>query len=159
MTDKVKRGLGDNSKNNSEYIGMYEKNAMKEMIKEMGVLAKDAFKTLYRISKNMKKLTSGEDELTEQQENWNFNVDNYNEFVMQHDPNPKTNSRKLRKKYKPAKLSKRELAEVAQSINRDLDCAVETVTDIEGTYNAFESPDSFQSWIDAEKSKGENNNE
>ena len=41
MTDKVKRGLGDNSKNNSDYISMYEKNAVKEMMTEMKKLAKD----------------------------------------------------------------------------------------------------------------------
>jgi len=35
MTDKVKRGLGDNSKNNSDYISMYEKNAVKEMMTDI----------------------------------------------------------------------------------------------------------------------------
>ena len=106
MTDKVKRGLGDNSKNNSDYISMYEKNAVKEMM-----------------------------------------------TVMKMDPNPTTNKKKLRKKYKPAKLSKVELAEVGQSIERDIDRVVETVTDIEGTVNAYEDPDTFQEWIEAEKEK------
>ena len=126
-------------------------------MKEMGAFAKDAFNIIYRVSTNMQKLTSGEDELTKEQEHWNFNVDNYNKFVMQHDPNPKTNSRKLRKKYKPEKLSKRELGEVTESINRDIDLAIEAITDIEGTVNAYKDPNSFQSWIDAEKSKEENN--
>ena len=157
MNDKINRGLGDNSKNNSNYISMYEKNAVKEMMKEMGEFAKDAFKVIYRVHTNMQKLTSGEDELTKEQENWNFNVDNYNKFVMQHDPNPKTNSRKLRKKYKPEKLSKRDLTDVTESIDRDLDLAIEAITDIEGTVNAYKDPNSFQSWVDAEKSKGENN--
>ncbi len=100
MTDKVKRGLGDNSKNNSDYISMYEKGAVKEMMKDMGELAKDAFKRIYSVHKNMQKLTSGEDELTKEQENWNFNVDTYNDWVMKMDPNPTTNKKKLRKKYK-----------------------------------------------------------
>ena len=159
MNDKIKRGLGDNSKNNSDYISMYEKNAVKEMMKEMGEFAKDALKHVYSIHRNMMKLTSGEDELSEKQENWNFNVDKYNEWVMQHDPNPKSNSKKLRKKYKPEKLSKRDLADVTESIDRDLDLAIEAITDIEGTVNSYQDPDSFQSWVDTEKSKEESNNE
>ena len=122
-----------------------------------GEFAKDAFKRIYRVHKNMQKLTSGEDELTKEQENWNFNVDKYNEFVMQHDPNPKSNSKKLRKKYKPEKLSKRELAEVVESINRNIDLASGAVEDIEATINAYEDPNTFQEWIDAEKSKEANN--
>ena len=153
MTDKVKRGLGDNSKNNSDYISMYEKNAVKEMMTEMKKLAKEAFDLIYIIGKNVNKLRTGEDELPENQENWNFNVDTYNEWVMGLDPNPSTNRKRLRKKYKPAKLSKVELAEVGQSIERDIDRVVETVTDIEGTVNAYEDPDTFQEWIEAEKEK------
>ena len=153
MTDKVKRGLGDNSKNNSDYISMYEKNAVKEMMTEMKKLAKEAFDLIYIIGKNVNKLRTGEDELPENQENWNFNVDTYNDSVMKMDPNPTTNKKKLRKKYKPAKLSKVELAEVGQSIERDIDRVVETVTDIEGTVNAYEDPDTFQEWIEAEKEK------
>ena len=153
MTDKVKRGLGDNSKNNSDYISMYEKNAVKEMMTEMKKLAKEAFDLIYIIGKNVNKLRTGEDELPENQENWNFTVDTYNDWVMKMDPNPTTNKKKLRKKYKPAKLSKVELAEVGQSIERDIDRVVETVTDIEGTVNAYEDPDTFQEWIEAEKEK------
>jgi hypothetical protein len=153
MTDKVKRGLGDNSKNNSDYISMYEKNAVKEMMKEIGEFAKDTCNILYRIHNHMQKIKSGEDNLTEKQQNWNINVDNYNDFVMQHDPNPRTNRKRLRKKYKPAKLSKVEIAEVVKDINNELDRATEAVTDIEGTVNAYEDPYTLQGWIDAEKSK------
>ena len=153
MTDKVKRGLGDNSKNNSEYISMYEKNAVKEMMTDMKKLAKEAFRMIYRIGNQVDKLRTGEDELSEKQENWNFNVDTYNDWVMQHDPNPATNKKKLRKKYKPAKLSKLELAEVGKSIEEDIARVVDTVTDIEGTVNAYEDPDTFQEWIEAEKEK------
>ena len=98
MTDKVKRGLGDNSKNNSDYISMYEKNAVKEMMTDMKKFAKEAFDMIYKIGNKVDKLRTGEDELTKEQENWNFNVDNYNKFVMQHDPNPTTNKKRLRKK-------------------------------------------------------------
>jgi hypothetical protein len=153
MTDKVKRGLGDNSKNNSDYISMYEKNAVKEMMTEMKKLAKEAFDMIYKIGNQVDKLRTGEDELTKEQENWNFNVDNYNKFVMQHDPNPTTNKKRLRKKYKPTKLSKLELAEVGKSIEDDIGRVVDTVTDIEGTVNAYEDPDAFQEWIEAEKEK------
>jgi len=153
MTDKVKRGLGDNSKNNSDYISMYEKNAVKEMMTDMKKLAKEAFRMIYRIGNQVDKLRTGEDELSEKQENWNFNVDTYNDWVMQHDPNPATNKKKLRKKYKPAKLSKLQLAEVGKSIEEDIARVVDTVTDIEGTVNAYEDPDTFQEWIEAEKEK------
>ena len=153
MTDKVKRGLGDNSKNNSDYISMYEKNAVKEMMTDMKKLAKEAFRMIYRIGNQVDKLRTGEDELSEKQENWNFNVDTYNDWVMQHDPNPATNKKKLRKKYKPAKLSKLQLAEVGKSIEEDIARVVDTVTDIEGTVNAYEDPDTFQEWIETEKEK------
>ena len=153
MTDKVKRGLGDNSKNNSDYISMYEKNAVKEMMTEMKKLAKEAFDLIYIIGKNVNKLRTGEDELPENQENWNFNVDTYNDWVMKMDPNPTTNKKKLRKKYKPAKLSKLELVEVGKSIEEDIARVVDTVTDIEATVNAYEDPDTFQEWIEAEKEK------
>ena len=153
MNDKVKRGLGDNSKNNSDYISMYEKNAVKEMMTDMKKLAKEAFRMIYRIGNQVDKLRTGEDELSEKQENWNFNVDTYNDWVMQHDPNPATNKKKLRKKYKPAKLSKLQLAEVGKSIEEDIARVVDTVTDIEGTVNAYEDPDTFQEWIEAEKEK------
>ena len=153
MTDKVKRGLGDNSKNNSDYISMYEKNAVKEMMTEMKKLAKEAFDLIYIIGKNVNKLRTGEDELPEKQENWNFNVDKYNEWVMGLDPNPSTNRKRLRKKYKPAKLSKVELAEVGKSIEDDIGRVVDSVTDIEGTVNAYEDSDTFQEWIEAEKEK------
>ena len=153
MNDKSKRGLGDNSKNNSDYISMYEKNAVKEMMTDMKKFAKEAFDMIYKIGNQVDKLRTGEDELTKEQENWNFNVDNYNKFVMQHDPNPTTNKKKLRKKYKPAKLSKLELAEVGKSIEDDIGRVVDTVTDIEGTVNAYEDPDTFQEWIEAKKEK------
>ena len=153
MNDKSKRGLGDNSKNNSNYISMYEKNAVKEMMTDMKKLAKEAFRMIYRIGNQVDKLRTGEDELSEKQENWNFNVDTYNDWVMQHDPNPATNKKKLRKKYKPAKLSKLQLAEVGKSIEEDIARVVDTVTDIEGTVNAYEDPDTFQEWIEAEKEK------
>jgi hypothetical protein len=153
MNDKVKRGLGDNSKNNSDYISMYEKNAVKEMMTDMKKLAKEAFRMIYRIGNQVDKLRTGDDELSEKQENWNFNVDTYNDWVMQHDPNPATNKKKLRKKYKPAKLSKLQLAEVGKSIEEDITRVVDTVTDIEATVNAYEDPDTFQEWIEAEKEK------
>ena len=153
MNDKVKRGLGDNSKNNSNYISMYEKNAVKEMMTDMKKLAKEAFRMIYRIGNQVDKLRTGDDELSEKQENWNFNVDTYNDWVMQHDPNPATNKKKLRKKYKPAKLSKLQLAEVGKSIEEDITRVVDTVTDIEATVNAYEDPDTFQEWIEAEKEK------
>ena len=153
MNDKSKRGLGDNSKNNSDYISMYERGAVKEMMKDMKKLAKEAFDMIYKIGNKVDKLRTGEDELTKEQENWNFNVDNYNKFVMEHDPNPATNKKKLRKKYKPSKLSKLELVEVGKSVDDDIARVVDNVTDIEATVNAYEDPDTFQEWIETEKEK------
>jgi hypothetical protein len=153
MSEKVKRGLGDNSKNNADYTSLYEKKAVKEMMREMQGFAKDSFNTICRISKNINKLITGKDELTERQEDWNIGVDRHNEFVMQRDPNPATNKKKLRKKYKPAKLSKVQLAEVAVAIQKDLDDATDYITDIDATVNAYKDKDSFQEWVECEKEK------
>ena len=72
---------------------------------------------------------------------------------MEHDPNPATNKKKLRKKYKPSKLSKLELVEVGKSVDDDIARVVDNVTDIEATVNAYEDPDTFQEWIETEKEK------
>ena len=124
MNDKSKRGLGDNSKNNSDYISMYERGAVKEMMKDMKKLAKEAFDMIYIISKQVDKLRTGEDD-----------------------------KKKLRKKYKPSKLSKLELVEVGKSVDDDIARVVDNVTDIEATVNAYEDPDTFQEWIETEKEK------
>ena len=57
--------------------------------------------------------------LTKQQINWNINVDKYNDWVMQNDPNPATNKKRLRKKYKPRKLTQTEIYDLYKEMDRE----------------------------------------
>ena len=57
--------------------------------------------------------------LTKQQINWNINVDKYNDWVMQNDPNPATNKKRLRKKYKPKKLTQSEAIALYKEMDRE----------------------------------------
>ena len=59
-------------------------------------------------------------ELSDKQKDWNSTVDRYNDWVMQQDPNPATNKKRLRKKYKPRKLTNAELIKLHAEFEDDL---------------------------------------
>ena len=54
-------------------------------------------------------LFNKESELTKDEQNWNFKADKFNDLIMKNDPNPATNKKRLRKKYKPRKLTQKEV--------------------------------------------------
>jgi hypothetical protein len=81
-----------------------------------------------------------ESPLTKEQINWNLNVDKYNEWVMQQDPNPATNKKKLRKKYKPRKLTSDEAYDLYKQMDREFnelfDLSGDTIALCRGSENS-----------------------
>ena len=91
--EKNRREIGHNS-------NLLIEDAFKDTLKDAyrsSVKASDAALNLWLKLSNLFKREAA---LTKEQENWNFNVDRHNEFIMKHDPNPATNKKDLRKKYK-----------------------------------------------------------
>ena len=152
--EKDKRSIGDNSKNRVEdnFTSIFEKEAVSEMMTDIKACANEAEQLIYKLSDALKKLTTGKDSLTCKQENWNSGVDEYNEWVIDQNPNPAYNKKRLRTKYKPAKLAGDEIAEIKKSMSDDLDIMIEKVTDVSATVNTYQDKDSpvgFRTWVDA----------
>jgi len=154
--DKDKRGVGDNIKED-EFTSIFEKEAVNEMMTDIKACAKEAEQLIFKLSDALKKITTGKDSLTCKQENWNSGVDEYNEWVMEQNPDPKANKKRLRIKYKPAKLGVDEIAEIKRCMSDDLDVMIERVGDVEGTVNSYQDKDGtfgFKSWVDAARDGG-----
>ena len=161
MTSNGKnRGMGDNSINYKP-INQYEYKAINSMFKDIKEFAKNAEDYYFEISAKLKQVVTGLAPLTDKQENWNYNVDKYNDWIMETQPNPAANKKHLRKKYRQRKLAKHEIDELKSEIQKDLDNQFEDISTITGTVNSYEDKDGglgFQSWVDAEKGKSNDSN-
>jgi len=151
--DEDKRRIGDNSKED-KFTSIFEKEAVSEMMQDMKAAAKEAEQLIYRLSDALKKVTTGKDILTDKQEDWNLNVDTYNDWIMEQNPDPKANKKRLRIKYKPAKLAGDEIAKIKESMSDDLDVMIEKVTDVSATVNAYEDPNNFKDWVEVARERG-----
>ena len=151
--DNNKRGIGDNS-TEGKFTSIFEKEAVSEMMRDMKGFAKEAEQLIYKLSDALKKVTTGKDSLTDKQENWNLNVDKYNDWIMEQNPDPRANKKRLRTKYKPAKLSRDEVVNLHTSMSDDLDVMIERVTDVSATVNAYQDPSNFKDWVEAAREKG-----
>jgi len=150
-----KRRIGDNSKEaEDKFTSIFEKEAVSEMMRDMKGFAKEAEQLIYKLSDALKKVTTGKDSLTDKQENWNYNVDKHNEWIMEQIPDPKANKKRLRIKYKPAKLSRDEVINLHTSMSNDLDVMIERVTDVSATVDAYQDPSNFKDWVEAAREKG-----
>ena len=150
-----KRRIGDNSKEaEDKFTSIFEKEAVSEMMRDIYGFAKEVEQLIFDISNTLKKVTTGKDSLTDKQENWNYNVDKHNEWIMEQIPDPKANKKRLRTKYKPAKLAGDEIAEIKESMSYDLDIMIERVLDVSSTVNAYEDPDNFKDWVEAARDAG-----
>ena len=151
--DNNKRGIGDNS-TEGKFTSIFEKEAVSEMMRDMKGFAKEAEQLIYKLSDALKKVTTGKDSLTDKQENWNLNVDKYNDWIMEQNPNPRANKKRLRTKYKPAKLSRDEVVNLHTSMSDDLDVMIERVTDVSATVNAYQDPSNFKDWVEVARNGG-----
>ena len=109
MEDKSKsNGIGHNS-NFTEEVAYYGQppitKATLELVREAKKTAAEALEMLQEVKVKYVSAFKGERPLTKKQEDWNYNVDKYNDWIMDNNPNSKTNTKHLRKKYKPEKLS------------------------------------------------------
>ncbi len=151
--DNNKRGIGDNS-TEGKFTSIFEKEAVSEMMRDMKGFAKEAEQLIYKLSDALKKVTTGKDSLTDKQENWNLNADKYNDWIMEQNPDPRANKKRLRTKYKPAKLSRDEVINLHTSMSDDLDVMIERVTDVSATVNAYQNPSNFKDWVEVARDGG-----
>ena len=152
--DNDKRRIGDNSKEDKYTSLLFEKEAVSEMMQDMKGFAKEAEQLIYKLSDALTKVTTGKDCLTDKQEDWNLNVDKHNDWIMEQIPDPKANKKRLRIKYKTAKLSRDEVINLHTSMSNDLDVMIERVTDVSATVDAYQDPSNFKDWVEAAREKG-----
>ena len=95
------------------------KNDVRDILKDAARSSKKASDLALRMWIKLSSLFNREHHLTPQEQNWNVNVDKYNDFVMQNDPNPATNKKRLRKKYKPKKLTQSAAINLYKEMDRE----------------------------------------
>ena len=130
---KNKSDIGHNS-------NLLLEDAFKETLKDAFKASRAADKFCLKLWSKFNQFVKGEAELTEKQLNWNFHVDNHNNWIMDIDPNPATNKKRLRKKYKPAKLSKEEKQQLQKEIEKDFEQLWELSSDPAAYMSGSEHP-------------------
>ena len=130
---KNKSDIGHNS-------NLLLEDAFKETLKDAYKASRAADKFCLKLWSKFNQFVKGEAELTEKQLNWNFHVDNHNNWIMDIDPNPATNKKRLRKKYKPAKLSKEEKQQLQKEIEKDFEQLWELSSDPAAYMSGSEHP-------------------
>ena len=130
---KDKSDIGHNS-------NLLLEDALKETLNDVFKSSKAADEFCLKLWRKFNQFVKGEAELTEKQLNWNCNVDDHNNWIMDMDPNPTTNKKKLRKKYKPAKLSKDEKQQLQQEIEKDFEQLWELSSDPAAYMRGSEHP-------------------
>ena len=130
---KDKSDIGHNS-------NLLLEDAFKETLKDAFKASRAADKFCLKLWSKFNQFVKGEAELTEKQLNWNFHVDNHNNWIMDIDPNPATNKKRLRKKYKPAKLSKEEKQQLQKEIEKDFEQLWELSSDPAAYMSGSEHP-------------------
>ena len=131
--EKDKNQIGHNS-------NLLLEDALKETLKDAFNASKDADKFCLKLWSKFNQFVKGEAELTEKQQNWNFHVDTHNNWIMDIDPDPRTNKKRLRKKYKPAKLSKAEKQQLQKEIEKDFEQLWELSSDPAAYMSGSEHP-------------------
>ena len=113
MDDKQHSEIGHNS-------NLLLEDALKETLRDAFESSKAAGSLALKLWGSFETIVSQLEPLTDQQREWNFRAEKYNEWVMQQDPNPATNKKRLRKKYKPRKLTNAELIKLHAEFEDDL---------------------------------------
>ena len=130
---KNRREIGHNS-------NLLLEDAFKETLKDAYKASRAADKFCLKLWSKFNQFVKGEAELTEKQQNWNFHVDTHNNWIMDIDPDPRTNKKRLRKKYKPAKLSKAEKQQLQKEIEKDFEQLWELSSDPAAYMSGSEHP-------------------
>ena len=130
---KDKSDIGHNS-------NLLLEDAFKETLKDAYKASRAADKFCLKLWSKFNQFVKGEAELTEKQQNWNFHVDTHNNWIMDIDPDPRTNKKRLRKKYKPAKLSKAEKQQLQKEIEKDFEQLWELSSDPAAYMRGSEHP-------------------
>ena len=130
---KDKSDIGHNS-------NLLLEDAFKETLKDAFKASRAADKFCLKLWSKFNQFVKGEAELTEKQLNWNFHVDNHNNWIMDIDPNPATNKKRLRKKYKARKLTAAEMFKVHDEFEQDLQKLHELAEDPAAYLRGSENP-------------------
>jgi hypothetical protein len=131
--EKNKSDIGHNS-------NLLLEDALKETLTDAYKSSKKAGDLALNMWIKLSDLFKRQEPLTKEQENWNFNVDKYNDFIMKQDPNPATNKKKLRKKYKPRKLTQDEAHDLYKEMDRDFNELFELSGDAAAYLGGSEHP-------------------
>jgi hypothetical protein len=135
--EKNKSNIGHNS---NLLIEDAIKNDVREILVDACRSSKRASDMALHMWIKFSDLFKKESPLTKEQINWNLNVDKYNDWVMQQDPNPATNKKKLRKKYKPRKLTSDEAYDLYKQMDREFnelfDLSGDTIALFRGSENS-----------------------
>ena len=134
MDNKQHSEIGHNS-------NLLLEDALRETIKDAYKSSVEAGYLALKLWSKFSTIVNQREELTDQQRDWNFKADQYNDWVMQQDPNPATNKKKLRKKYKARKLTDAEMVKVHADFEDDLqrlhDLAEDPAAYLRGSENPF----------------------
>ena len=131
--EKNKSDIGHNS-------NLLLEDALKETISDAYKSSRKAGDLALNMWMKLSNLFNKESELTKDEQNWNFNVDKYNDFIMKNDPNPATNKKKLRKKYKPRKLTQDEAHDLYKEMDREFNELFELSGDAAAYLGGSEHP-------------------
>ena len=133
MDKKQNSEIGHNS-------NLLIEDALKETIKDAYKASVEAGWLALKLWDKFSSIATKTEPLTTAQENWNFNVDKHNAWIMQHDPNPATNKKRLRKKYKPRKLTAEEMFKIHNDFKHDLQKLQELSEDPAAYLRGSENP-------------------
>ena len=131
--EKNKSDIGHNS-------NLLLEDALKETIKDAYKSSVEAGYLALKLWNKFSTIVSKTEPLTDRQRDWNYNVDKYNDWVMQQDPNPATNKKSLRKKYKARKLTAAEMFKVHDEFEQDLQKLHELAEDPAAYLRGSENP-------------------
>ena len=131
--EKKKSDIGHNS-------NLLIEDAFKETIKDAYKSSRKASDLALNMWLKLSCLFHRTAALTREQENWNFGADKHNRIMMQKNPNPATNKKRLRKKYKARKLTAAEMFKVHDEFEQDLQKLHELAEDPAAYLRGSENP-------------------
>ena len=131
--EKKKSDIGHNS-------NLLIEDAFKETIKDAYKSSRKASDLALNMWLKLSCLFHRTAALTREQENWNFGADKHNRIMLQKNPNPATNKKWLRQKYKPRKLTSEEAYDLYKEMDRDFNKLFELSGDAAAYISGSEDP-------------------
>ena len=131
--EKNKSDIGHNS-------NLLLEDALKETVSDAIKSSRKAGDLALNMWIKLSNLFNKESELTKDEQNWNFKADKFNDLIMKNDPNPATNKKRLRKKYKPRKLTQKEVYDLYKEMDAEFQELFELSGDAAAYFRGSEHP-------------------